>query len=71
MFTEEPGTGFFTKMKNVFSNSEKFVHEEVSTAELSYETNFQNSNEGPVETPPTPTPVFTYTSRVSDESVTE
>jgi len=74
MFTEETGTGFFTKMKNVFSNSEKSTSEEVSNdtvtaTDLSFETNFQNAtDETPVVTTP---PVFTYTSRVSDESVTE
>lgn len=74
MFTEETGTGFFTKMKNVFSNSEKSTAEEVSTAtvtatDLSFETNFQTATD---ETPAvTAAPVLTYTSRVSDESVTE
>ncbi len=69
---EETGTGFFAKMKNVFSNSEKTIQEETNNdtaTTLSYESNLQNANEESLET--TPAPVFTYTSRVSDESVTE
>ena len=75
MLTEETGTGFFAKMKNVFINSEKSTQEEtntdtVTTAELTYASNIQTTSEETVVTT-TPTPVFTYTSRVSDESVTE
>ncbi len=74
MFTEETGIGFFEKMKNVFSNSEKSTQEEVSTdtvtsSENSTEAILQSSTEEFFQT--IPTPVFTYTSRVSDESVTE
>ena len=73
MFTEETGTGFFAKMKSVFSNPEKSIAEDVSTdtitATLTAETNFENTREESYTV--TPAPVFTYTSRVSDESVTE
>jgi L-lactate dehydrogenase complex protein LldG len=77
MFTEETGTGFFAKMKSVFSSSEKSSAEETSgdtlISTLSSESNLQNATEN-TETSFEATasePVFTYTSRVSDESVTE
>jgi len=77
MFTEENGTGFFAKMKSVFSNSEKSTNEETSaTAVLTTELNPETDLENTVETTESAEaaytePAFTYTSRVSDESVTE
>jgi L-lactate dehydrogenase complex protein LldG len=74
MFTEENGIGFFAKMKSVFSNSEKSITEETSTdtvvsTEPTSETNLQTSEETGEATYTEPT--FAYSSRVSDESVTE
>lgn len=68
MFTEESGTGFFAKMKSAFSISEKTNNEEstdnVSTID---EPMGEESTTGTIET----TTAYSYTSRVSDESVTE
>ena len=79
MFTEENGTGFFAKMKNVFSSSEKSTTEETSSDTListevpsgpNLQATYVKTDEETSETPVVQ-PVFTYTSRVSDESVTE
>ena len=73
MFTEENGIGFFAKMKSVFSNSEK-SNTEVSSTETALTTELTSEN---LETATENTaealtePAYTYTSRVSDESVTE
>ena len=74
MFTEETGTGFFAKMKNVFSSSEKsneetVVSDIISVQELKAETNQPDTSDETVTT--NSATGFTYTSRVSDESVTE
>lgn len=81
MFTEESGTGFFAKMKSVFINNEKTNTEAATTT-----TVVETTSETPVVKPILSAtlgnagaeventfvePVLTYTSRVSDESVTE
>lgn len=71
MYTEETGNGFFTRMKNVFSYTEK-TNEETLIAELP-EEKFQNKVAA-TTTPyivEEPVAAYAYTSRVSDESVTE
>lgn len=69
MFTEETGTGFFAKMKSAFSSSEKTTLEEPmnndSSAEEIQTTSVASSSVSDS------TESYTYTSRVSDESVTE
>ncbi len=65
MFTEESSNGFFSKVKNVFSGSEKAVVE-VTVSHTTEVLDEVVSSSYPVEEP---TPV--YKSRVSDESVTE
>ena len=69
MFTEENGTGFFAKMKSAFSNGEKLSHEEnlETTTIVEEATVDAQPSENNFET----TPTYNYTSRVSDESVTE
>lgn len=80
MFTEESGTGFFAKMKSVFSATEKSANEETSTDTIAPATETTTGFTGlkaivvnPAEEVTTTfvEPVLTYTSRVSDESVTE
>ena len=69
MFTEENSTGFFAKMKNVFSSSDKQTTEETITeTEMATETLVaivQETTTIPEESK------YIYSSRVSDESVTE
>jgi len=77
MQKEETGNGFFAKMKSVFTYTEKSGNEETTgetqtitetvQSPFTYSTNFDNepANE------PFKEPTLTYTSRVSDESVTE
>ena len=68
MFTEESGTGFFTKMKNVFSSTEKSNTSEVESTNIdSNETEKTNCEKNPSEL----ISELTYQSQVSDESVTE
>lgn len=77
MVKEESGIGFFTKVKNVFLHTEKTTqHETVTNTEMSnpalqplMEFSENATNETPADT--FKEPVFTYTSRVSNESVTE
>lgn len=77
MVKEESGIGFFTKVKNVFLHTEKTTqHESVSNTEIIRPTlqpvagfTENTTSETPVDT--FKEPVFTYTSRVSNESVTE
>jgi L-lactate dehydrogenase complex protein LldG len=81
MFTEESGTGFFAKMKSVFINNEKStneVNQTTAVVEPVMETEAQKptlyASLGNVVAENETTfvePVFTYSSRVSDESVTE
>ncbi|HLP53109.1 MAG TPA: LUD domain-containing protein [Chitinophagales bacterium] len=80
MFTEESGTGFFAKMKSVFSAAEKSNNEETNTDTIAASTEETTGFTGlkatvvnlAEETTTTfVEPVLTYTSRVSDESVTE
>ncbi len=71
MFTEENGSGFFAKVKSVFSATEKTTNEEISPSTVSAEGTIENSvtdNSSPVIPEETS---YSYTSRVSDESVTE
>ncbi len=70
MYTEENGTGFFAKMKSAFSNSEKINNEGTSNATSTMEesTIEAQSSDEDSETGPA---YNAYTSRVSDESVTE
>ncbi len=71
MFTEENGSGFFAKVKSVFSATEKTTNEEISHSTVSAEGTIENSvtyNSSPVIPEETS---YSYTSRVSDESVTE
>ena len=67
MYTEESGSGFFNKMKNVFSTTEKTRSEETTaTVEVLEET----VTETPLNNLVAEAAVA-YKSRVSDESVTE
>lgn len=77
MFKDESGSGFFAKMKNVFSYTEKTTTSEliseaqVATAEAPVELKSKFSTAQQSETSTAyAEPVFTYTSRVTDESVT-
>lgn len=64
MFTDENGSGFFSKMKNVFSGNEKVS--EVETA-----TTVETLEDVVTSVYPVEEQAPLYTSRVSDESVTE
>ncbi len=77
MFKEESGSGFFAKMKNVFSYTEKANNTETITETLVAAPEASSDLKVKFSTSQAETinafsePVLTYTSRVSDESVTE
>ena len=69
MFSEDNGTGFFAKVKSVFTSVEKSEKEETNQTFLTQEESFEASvsdTENDI-----PATFYTPTSRVSDESVTE
>jgi L-lactate dehydrogenase complex protein LldG len=77
MFKEESGSGFFAKMKNVFSYTEKANNTEtitetlVAAPEASSDLKVKFSTSQAETVNAFSEPVLTYTSRVSAESVTE